>query len=944
MQILSGGSTASPTCKVNLYIFGRNHDGTLAEPSKARIYNMKIYQYGNNPVLIRDYYPCRRKSDNAVGLYDVVRELFSPNLGTGKFLTSTTVPEEYQRIQYIEATGTQYIDLGFAANQNTGFDIDYMNKANLSTSGFGAIIGAKKSGGDSEYLFTSYTGSGSSGLMAWGNSTNYNIGMTKDTRIQHSLRNGVLTKPDGTTVTLPVKMFTTPCTLCLFCDNFNGTPAEFGKAIIYHVRFYNGDAMIRDLYPVYRKSDMEAGLYDAVNNVFYTNDGTGVFTIGTILPDEYQHVNYVEFNGAQYIDTGVDKNDYDTNSLNIRAKFCFNDTPTSAQMLYGVRANTMVYLQGYNGQWAFASGSDDTKSGTVVGGTNYNIEADYASGSQVLLVDGDLTISRTETGANIENKPIYVGRYNYSEDYNYLIGKLFFFQMNVNGETVRELYPCYRKADDEVGFYDVVNDVFYTNLGTGTFRYQWVEGMDFKKLYVGKTVIRLPSEYQEVEYIEGTGTQYINTGVYVDVNSLAMQIDFQLTNNDYDSGSFLIGGMGTSTMRFYISVLKKTETSSKAKRVDLGLGDGWCTDSDVADFNRHIWKVDMYNLKVYKDGESKTNTGGTYSKGTSSSMWVGIFGGSNGNGDKYGGCSEGYFYNAKIWQEDILIHNYVPCYRKSDNEVGLYDIIGGQFYSNSGTGDFIAGTNIHDSTARRVKYIYVGNEYNVAKRVQRVYMGFQNFAKKVWQMSVLPLEYQQVEYIASSGTQWIDTGTTFGYNASNYSEVYVKMEWLSNVTDERIPFGLRNSNGDTYMCFGYNGASNRQNWYLGSGSFTYSTDTPSTAGEVYEFTMYMEKGYQYLTLGGGMIISRSDNTDRLYTRNAWLFGSNASQGGNYRRLSSMKLYHSKIWRNGELVRDFYPCYRVSDDVAGLYDVVNNVFYTNAGTGTFTIGPKYANIL
>lgn len=44
-----------------------------------------------------------------------------------------------------------------------------------------------------------------------------------------------------------------------------------------------------------------------------------------------------------------------------------------------------------------------------------------------------------------------------------------------------------------------------------------------------------------------------------------------------------------------------------------------------------------------------------------------------------------------------------------------------------------------------------------------------------------------------------------------------------------------------------------------------------------------------------------------------------------------------MWDDNELVRDFIPCYRKSDGVIGLYDLVNDVFYTNLGTGQFTKG-------
>ena len=49
-----------------------------------------------------------------------------------------------------------------------------------------------------------------------------------------------------------------------------------------------------------------------------------------------------------------------------------------------------------------------------------------------------------------------------------------------------------------------------------------------------------------------------------------------------------------------------------------------------------------------------------------------------------------------------------------------------------------------------------------------------------------------------------------------------------------------------------------------------------------------------------------------------------------------------ISNNGIIKRDFIPCYRKSDNVAGLYDLVNNTFYTNQGTGNFIVGPIKEN--
>ena len=51
----------------------------------------------------------------------------------------------------------------------------------------------------------------------------------------------------------------------------------------------------------------------------------------------------------------------------------------------------------------------------------------------------------------------------------------------------------------------------------------------------------------------------------------------------------------------------------------------------------------------------------------------------------------------------------------------------------------------------------------------------------------------------------------------------------------------------------------------------------------------------------------------------------------------MRIYYFKIYENGVLVRNYVPCYRISDGVIGLYETVTGTFVTNAGEGTFTKG-------
>lgn len=49
------------------------------------------------------------------------------------------------------------------------------------------------------------------------------------------------------------------------------------------------------------------------------------------------------------------------------------------------------------------------------------------------------------------------------------------------------------------------------------------------------------------------------------------------------------------------------------------------------------------------------------------------------------------WYYFKVWDNDILIRNYIPCYRKSDNLAGFYDTVNQTFNPSIGTADFVAG-------------------------------------------------------------------------------------------------------------------------------------------------------------------------------------------------------------------------------------------------------------
>ena len=55
----------------------------------------------------------------------------------------------------------------------------------------------------------------------------------------------------------------------------------------------------------------------------------------------------------------------------------------------------------------------------------------------------------------------------YSKIYNFKV-----YTDSIATTPIYEYIPAIRNADGEIGMYDIINDVFYTNAGTGTFLYE----------------------------------------------------------------------------------------------------------------------------------------------------------------------------------------------------------------------------------------------------------------------------------------------------------------------------------------------------------------------------------------------------------------------------------------------------------------------------------------
>ena len=200
--------------------------------------------------------------------------------------------------------------------------------------------------------------------------------------------------------------------------------------------------------------------------------------------------------------------------------------------------------------------------------------------------------------------------------------------------------------------------------------------------YGGKTatinvvVMSLPGEYQAVEYIEATGTQYIvldsNFGQAPGRLSAVIECSGTITNQVQGVLS-VCDGLG---QWFGLPASHAFGFGSTA----------YFTTVDNTELHTYSVEFGIENATATCDGETITRSVGTVQ---------------NGNLILFGIASDviKYLASAKIAACEItvdgqLAYNLVPCYKKSDGTIGMYDIIGNTFYTNNGSGTFLKGGDI----------------------------------------------------------------------------------------------------------------------------------------------------------------------------------------------------------------------------------------------------------
>lgn len=720
-QTISTGQSTFTGSKP-IYLFRVNTNGTAdSQRGVTQIFYFKLYESG---VLVMNLIPCTYYEKP--GMWDTVNNKFYGNHGTGQFILGNKIAlEEYE---YLQSTGTQYINTGIPYDSTKStYKIECKFSQPSNVGQYDAIFGAYTGesykclriirGNSNSVMWTYYNNQANSGNKVAFSTSNTNI-----REIVITSSSTILTENETTTTyeNKAVNGTNTTSTFYLFCQGIaNDSPICLSKSIIYYFRLYDNDTLIKDFVPV--SYNRTPGMWDKVEMKFYPNAGTGTFTLGPkkydynynkihqirktkrLLPNGVELYEYIESTGTQWIDTGVICNsgistylDFQCTTSHSSYSEIMGYATSTSWTPYGFGTNT-----GTNG--AFTKWGNGTITMSSVSFTTNRVNVTFLSNS----TNNNGSIAIFTIGGN-------------SGDYVNQHMKVFQCKItDSNNNLVRNMIPCTYYG--EPGMWDTVENKFYSNAGTGNF------------------ILGPKLNLKQYEYLESTGTQWIDTGVVIN-NYFKIQSKFQFVST---AGYQILYGMmpSSSTITPRISFWRYSNKWLSGINNSIQFG----TYSSQVHTLEHT-----YNQQ---DGENIIIDGTNYVIQTSppsissNTLSLGLFTRHQNDTCSYPASAKIYFYKIYGSNGTALLRNYVPC---TCNEVpGLWDKVEWKFYGNSGTGQFnIGNMNYYGIINLDITDDYYNNKYFTITALKNGSITF-TYGSTV---STTLAEY--LEYSSNNGQTW----------------------------------------------------------------------------------------------------------------------------------------------------------------------------------------------
>ena len=670
------------------------------------------------------------------------------------------------------------------------------------------------------------------------------------------------------------------------------------------------------------------------------------------LPSGYRQLDYVDTDGSTWVNTLFEPTC--TNAVEIKASVA---DPTTTQFLYCSRRTTSSNTDGkyrryhslcvISGKARFDYSTWTNLTSELTAGQTYVIAAspEVGEGQEEIAeenkqwhlngyIDGAQVLASAD---RIFWVPANDGQYQYfclfgsytgDLNDNTSVGNLAtcrFYYFKVWDTKDREnllchIVPAYGETEQSVGLYDLVAGRFLPAHG-GILSYTLAEneiwptaderpgevdlnGHNLTASTVAKNTSSsiAGASYQDLEYIRATGSQAIRIDGFRLPGTAKVEMKLRLAANVADNTEVLFCSRTSAQSKTYSCFMADSgylrfdfnneQTQGNKVALTVGEDNTLVFDGTTA---KPTWSV---NGTVEKAHEATTNN---FTSGSDLILF----------GSSLAGTISCRLYYFTVTTNGVTALDLRPVRRLSDGVVGLYDTVGGAFYT-SGTSTAFPGL----ATPKFTNTSATDSELRVG---QKVIQG-----------------YTVVECITANGSQYIDTGLV------PYATDRVEMK--AAIADTSATYGLfcsrAGTNSKTFNALYFNQSSGR------GIRFDFNTTQSKTMWmpEVnVPFILALDGNEKKAYINGTEKVSWSSN-DFTPSEKLVVFALRTTDSGDAGNIPNGSIYSFKVASKDGVARlDMVPVVRDSDGVAGLYDLVKGVFYQSSSETAFSAGAAIGGI-
>ena len=406
--------------------------------------------------------------------------------------------------------------------------------------------------------------------------------------------------------------------------------------------------------------------------------------------------------------------------------------------------------------------------------------------------------------------------------------------------------------------------------------------------------------YQKCEYIIDSGSSYFDTGVLIQSGTCYAETKFMFTQLS-SSEQNIFGTFGGASIGSYSLGMQDYKIRTVVH----------CGGSTYpkAEINATTNTEYIVSMKLNETQQELTVNGTTVTQSQSNALQNTSTIHVCANGVEHIWCLVGRLYYLKIYDNDTLVLDLIPCIRLTDNIAGMFDLVTNRFFKSDTSTNFSAAeTQIHPSDYTALEYIYA---------------------------------------IGSTNSGYFNTGYIPKANTKIETEVVC---YENTIQSYEIIFGARNGSyqNNAFVFFSRFNNSNIP-VYNRSGAETQGVDF--LYNEKIKLICYRDKAEWFFndseTPNGSVtatgivndcICPLLINTSNNATSNA------VSSEGSWNKF---KLYSFKISEidtatgDETVIKNYVPAYRNADHKEGLFDIINNTFIT-PNSGAWLQGPPKTN--